>query len=234
MSFPYEKILREEAEKFVTSIGEAGLSADIVPNSFREYSVKIVINCNNHPEGYIPIYYSPRKKTFTIHFQELKNKALAPVLEKHWNQREKKEDIGEISIYVDGSHLHGRVGFGVVILKGQKVEREMSGPVPPQFRHSRQVGGELFAVQEALQWCRDNRVPEVSIYYDYLGIEKWAQEQWKTNIPLTQHYAESVKNSGVMIHWHKVKSHTGNRWNEQADALARKGTIGKKEEEPLV
>jgi viroplasmin and RNaseH domain-containing protein len=27
----------------------------------------------------------------------------------------------------------------------------------------------------------------------------------------------------IKIHWHKVDSHTGNRWNDRADALAKQG-----------
>jgi viroplasmin and RNaseH domain-containing protein len=92
-----------------------------------------------------------------------------------------------------------------------------------EVNNTRQVAGELIAVKEALKWCRDHSVSEIAIYYDYLGIEKWATGQWKTNQSLTQEYARFVRESPIRIHWNKVASHTGNRWNDRADALAKKG-----------
>ena len=127
-------------------------------------------------------------------------------------------------IYVDGSFINGATGYGVVILKDGKLMDELSGAVDAsEVNDTRQVAGELIAVKNALNWCREHSINEVSIYYDYLGIEKWATRQWKTNQPLTQEYARFVRESPVKIHWHKVDSHTGNRWNDRADELAKKG-----------
>jgi len=92
-----------------------------------------------------------------------------------------------------------------------------------EVSNTRQVAGELIAVKESLKWCREHSIDEVSIYYDYLGIEKWATAQWKTNQPLTKEYARFVQECPIKIHWRKVASHTGNRWNDRADALAKKG-----------
>lgn len=130
----------------------------------------------------------------------------------------------QYEIYVDGSFINGATGYGAVILKNGKVVDELCGAVAAsEVNNTRQVAGELIAVKEALKWCREHSINEVSIYYDYLGIEKWATGQWKTNQPLTQEYARFVRESPIKIHWHKVDSHTGNRWNDRADALAKKG-----------
>lgn len=127
-------------------------------------------------------------------------------------------------IYVDGSFINGAAGYGAVILENGKVVDELAGAVDAfEVNDTRQVAGELAAVNEALSWCRAHSVKEVSIYYDYLGIEKWATGQWKTNHPLTKEYARFVADCPVRIHWHKVDSHTGNRWNDRADALAKQG-----------
>lgn len=127
-------------------------------------------------------------------------------------------------IYVDGSFINGATGYGAVILKNGKVVDELCGAVAASdVNNTRQVAGELIAVKEALKWCLEHSITEVSIYYDYLGIERWATRQWKTNQPLTQEYARFVRESPIKIHWHKVDSHTGNRWNDRADALAKKG-----------
>jgi ribonuclease HI len=130
----------------------------------------------------------------------------------------------KFEIYVDGSFINGATGYGAVVLKNGKVVDELSGAVDAsEVNETRQVAGELVAVKEALSWCREHSVDEVSIYYDYLGIEKWATRQWKTNQPLTKEYARFVGECPIKIHWHKVDSHTGNRWNDRADALAKRG-----------
>jgi ribonuclease HI len=130
----------------------------------------------------------------------------------------------KFEIYVDGSFINGATGYGAVVLKNGKVVDELSGAVDAsEVNETRQVAGELVAVKEALSWCREHSVDEVSIYYDYLGIEKWATRQWKTNQPLTKEYARFVGECPIKIHWHKVDSHTGNRWNDRADALAKQG-----------
>jgi len=127
-------------------------------------------------------------------------------------------------IYVDGSFINGSTGYGVVVLKNGKVVAELSGSVPELVVDgSRQVAGELVAVKEALKWCQQRSISEVSIYYDYYGIEKWATRQWKANLPLTIEYARCVGESRIKIHWNKVNSHSGNRWNDRADLLAKQG-----------
>lgn len=127
-------------------------------------------------------------------------------------------------IYVDGSYMNGATGYGAVVLKNGEVVDELSGPVDAsEVDGTRQVAGELVAVKEALNWCRQHSVNEVSIYYDYLGIEKWATGKWKAKLPLTREYARFVSECPIKIHWHKVDSHTGNRWNDRADILAKQG-----------
>ena len=131
---------------------------------------------------------------------------------------------GVYEIYVDGSFINGATGYGAVVLKNGKVVDELCGAVAAsEVNNTRQVAGELIAVREALKWCGEHSITEVSIYYDYLGIEKWATGQWKTNQPLTQEYARFVRECPIKIRWHKVDSHTGNRWNDRADTLAKKG-----------
>jgi len=137
---------------------------------------------------------------------------------------ENEEPDARYEIYVDGSFINGATGYGAVILKNGIVIDELCGRVDASdVNGTRQVAGELFAVREALAWCRSHSIGEVDIYYDYLGIEKWATGQWKTNQPLTKDYARFLSSCPVRIHWHKVDSHTGNRWNDRADALAKKG-----------
>ena len=62
---------------------------------------------------------------------------------------------------------------------------------------------------------------ELSIYYDYTGIREWVVGSWKAKKELTQKYRDYVRASGIKIHWVKVESHTGVKFNEMADEIAR-------------
>src|SRR5262245_7450016 len=131
---------------------------------------------------------------------------------------------GRYEIYVDGSFINGSTGYGVVVLNNGKVVAELSRSVPESVVDgSRQVAGELVAVKEALKWCEQHSIIEVWIYYDYYGIEKWATRQWKANLPLTVEYAKCVSECAIKVNWRKVNSHSGNRWNDRADLLAKQG-----------
>lgn len=138
-------------------------------------------------------------------------------------------------IYVDGSYINGCVGYGVVILKDENVIEELSGRVPEELvRGTNQVAGELFAVKKAIEWCQERGIKEVSIFYDYEGIEKWVSGDWKAKNPVTQEYINFISKSGIKINWHKINSHTGDPINERADKLARESCSGSENTDILI
>ena len=128
--------------------------------------------------------------------------------------------------YVDGSFEEslGKYSFGCVLLtpEGEIVERCGSGSEPESLA-IRNVAGEMLGAMYAVQWGINKRYSSIKICYDYMGIEKWAVGAWKTNNALTQKYAEFMKGrqSFIKISFQKVKAHSGNRYNEQADWLAK-------------
>lgn len=225
VKYQFEGKLRNRAEEFMRALKAAGIEGVIVEDSFRKYAVKVSVSRDKFL-GAAVLYYSPKSDSFSLKTHELKDRSMALLLQECWDERsplgEQPDSIYEI--YVDGSFINGATGYGAVILKDGKVVDELAGAVDAsEVNDTRQVAGELIAVKETLNWCREHSINEVSIYYDYLGIEKWATRQWKTNQPLTQAYARFVSECPIRIHWHKVDSHTGNRWNDRADALAKKG-----------
>lgn len=225
--YRFEGKLRKRAEEFIRKLAAAGFNAGIVEGAFREYSVKVSLSSPEKAFGHVNIYYRPRSDSFSMSPHEIKDKSITPMLEECWHgavSTSRTQPAG-YEIYADGSYLGGVTGYGAVILKDGKVIAELSGSVPiSEVGGTHQVAGELAAVKESLKWCREHSIDEVSIYYDYLGIEKWATGRYKANQPLTQEYARFVRECGIGIHWHKVAAHTGNRWNERADVLAKKGT----------
>ena len=226
--YKHEKSLRTRAGRFIRALNSAGIDGAIIDESVREYSIAVSVARDGESFGRAIIYYSPKTDSFSMKTQELKDKSIAPHLEASWTATEEAESPAQYEIYVDGSFINGATGYGAVVLKNGKVVDELSGLVAvSEVNDTRQVAGELFAVKEAVNWCDRHSVKEVSIYYDYLGIEKWATRQWKTNQPLTKEYARFLNDCSIKIHWHKVNSHTGNRWNDRADALAKIGAGSK-------
>jgi len=137
-------------------------------------------------------------------------------------------------VYADGSYIDGRIGYGAVILSEGEIIQELSGSITdPAMKAHRQVGGEIEAVRQTVLWLKKKGISDVSIYYDYEGIAAWPTGKWKANKELTKSYAAEIRASGITIRWIKVKSHSGNKWNDVADTLAKKGAFSgstKKEE----
>lgn len=229
MSYKFEKELRKRALEFISSLEKSSVKGDICEDSFRDYTVKVSIVKDGVFYGNVNLYYSPRKDIHTMKTHELRDKSIVSELENSWYGKtivsEVKNEKG-YHIYVDGSYFNGIVGYGLVILKDGKVIKECSGSVSEKDAcGTHQVAGELVAAGNGITWCRENDVKEVSIFYDYEGIEKWATGEWQTKQDFTRRYKEFIQKCSVRISWHKVDSHRGNRWNERADRLAKKGTL---------
>ena len=87
----------------------------------------------------------------------------------------------------------------------------------------RNVSGEVKAAMFVIQKASDIKMKSVTIYYDYNGIEMWANGSWKTNNHLTKTYREFCIEmyKKLDIHFVKVESHTNIKYNELVDKLAK-------------
>lgn len=130
--------------------------------------------------------------------------------------------------YVDGSFNAKKkvYGYGAVLIDGQQVIKRLYGHGDNEkCISSRNVAGEIFGALAAVKYAVEH--PEydgIVIYYDYMGIEKWAIGEWKANKKLTQYYADKMAKyrKQLPIVFMKVEAHTGDFYNEQADQLAKK------------
>ena len=132
------------------------------------------------------------------------------------------------AIYVDGSFKDDIYSYGFVLvdLKTDKplVERRGRG-VDKEAAALRNVSGEMKGAMEAVKCAISLGIVEITLCYDYLGIEKWAKGEWKRNNELTKKYYKYMKSKEdrIKVYFHKVKGHSGNKWNDLADTLAKEG-----------
>ena len=87
----------------------------------------------------------------------------------------------------------------------------------------RNVAGEILGSMAAIGKALELGLPEVTIYYDYAGIEMWATGGWKRNKTGTIQYYEYIRSveNKIRINFVKVKGHSGVEGNEEADMLAK-------------
>lgn len=128
--------------------------------------------------------------------------------------------------YVDGSYDHSILayGSGVVVLYNKKKYTCSKMNNHKDLVGMRNVAGEIEASMIAMRFARDHGCNHLEICYDYEGIEKWCTGVWQANKPGTQAYVEYYKKMAecMKITFKKIKSHSGNTLNDEADELAKK------------
>ena len=75
----------------------------------------------------------------------------------------------------------------------------------------------------AVEYAIKNGFKEITIAYDYQGVESWAIGTWKRNNRITAEYNEFMqsKMKEVKIRFKKIKGHSGHKYNDLADKLAK-------------
>src|SRR5699024_4187779 len=131
-----------------------------------------------------------------------------------------------IEAYVDGSFhkASNRYSFGVAMIKNGEVLKTLQrAGNNPKYQDSWQIAGEVFGTLHAILWAINHQYKKIIVYYDYLGIEKWALGEWRTNKPVSIDYAETYKKLApkIEVEFVKVKAHSGVEFNELADQLAK-------------
>ena len=135
-----------------------------------------------------------------------------------------------LTAYVDGSFdpSIGKYAFGCILLTPEgEIIRESGNGQDPESLAIRNVAGEMLGAMYAVQWAINHGYPSLTIYYDYEGIAKWAQGDWKAKNKRTQQYAEFMnsKRSYIQLTFQKVKAHSGDHYNEEVDKLAKSALV---------
>lgn len=140
---------------------------------------------------------------------------------------ENKEDMSifDAVFYVDGSYniKTKEFSYGVVLLKNDAEEHFNKKFDDKELATMRNVAGEIMGSWFALEYAMKNGYKNIAIYFDYEGIEKWALGLWKANKDGTiayKKYYDSIKND-LNVKFVKVKGHSGDKYNDVADKLAK-------------
>ena len=137
-------------------------------------------------------------------------------------------DEGCAIAYVDGSFNveNNRAGYGAIVIttNGETVLSGIANVNNRLHTTLRQVTGEVAAVLNVVDFCRKNGICNVTIYYDYAGLEYWANGTWKANNDLSKEYQQTMQAlTDIKVTFVKVPAHTNNRYNERADKAAKIG-----------
>lgn len=144
----------------------------------------------------------------------------------HWEKDIEKLSEKEMVAYVDGSFDKDSnyYSYGAVIFtdKGKETysQKENDINIVDMRNVAGEIKGAMYAMREALAKGKDI----LYLHYDYMGIEKWALAEWKTNKIGTKAYKEyydSIKKD-LKVVFIKVDAHSGVQYNEEADQLAKR------------
>jgi ribonuclease HI len=128
--------------------------------------------------------------------------------------------------YVDGSFdiESNKYSYGVVILNGTKEIHLSDIGTNQEMAKMRNVAGEIMGSMVAMKYAKDNGLKEILIIHDYQGISSWAKRDWKTNLSCTEKYRDfyDKMSKSIKIRFQKCKGHSGDFYNDVADALAKR------------
>ena len=132
----------------------------------------------------------------------------------------------EMIAYVDGSNMGDGSAFswGIVTFSKSLGKKCINGMSTNENQiQYRNIAGELFSSVKAVKFAIDNKMTKITIYHDYSGIRHWALGEWKCKNKLSKDYQTFFKQAERFIEFEfvKVKGHTGDKFNEEADRLAK-------------
>ena len=135
------------------------------------------------------------------------------------------QEVFDNYAFVDGSYnnatkVYGYGGFLVEngnrhIIQGHGDDVEMAS--------MKNVAGEVLGSMAAIKLALELGLTQLAVYYDYMGIEQWANGGWKRNKKGTiayYDYVQGIKDK-INLKFIKVKGHSGVEGNEEADRLAK-------------
>ena len=173
------------------------------------------------------IYKSFKTEKEAIEFLFLNSQGKVTCKKKDNNEEELDLKNMGLVIYVDGSFSleKNNYSYGLVAINnGEVIHEECGAGEDEDAILLRNVAGEVLGSLKAVEYTIKNGFKEVIIIYDYKGIECWALGTWKRNKELTQNYHNIMQENmkKIKITFLKVKGHSGDKYNDIVDKLAKK------------
>lgn len=133
-----------------------------------------------------------------------------------------------IKLYTDGSYdkYTKRYAWAYVLISNDnRLVAFDSGAEPASDDNMWQVSGEIKGVVNGLTQADKLGYDSVNVDYDLVNLQKWGDDEWQAKKPETMNYKQFIgemRDSGMEIVFTKIKSHTGNEFNEVCDMLAKR------------
>lgn len=130
-----------------------------------------------------------------------------------------------VPVYVDGSYncVTEEFSYGMVVLFDDREETFCQKYDDRELASMRNVAGEIKGAEAAMRYALERGIKRIAIYHDYEGIAKWCTGEWKTNKEGTKAYRAFYEEASrkITVKFVKVTGHSGDRYNDMADRLAR-------------
>lgn len=175
-------------------------------------------------EAQVKGFSNAKFKTFTSYEEAVNYIKSGPI------EISDENDIKYPCAFVDGSFNPAKKTYGYggyiewIDKNGVKIHKKISGSgTDSKLSAMRNIAGELLGVIVAVNNAICYGLKEINIYYDYSGIEMWANGHWNTKNKFILEYINFICESRkkIKINFFKVKSHSNIKGNEIADKLAK-------------
>ena len=126
-----------------------------------------------------------------------------------------------LRVFVDGSFSPDfpKSGWAFVVTEND-VEIARGSGITAFDAESRNIDGEFMASYQAMRWL-DSNDKTGTICHDYEGIARWAKGEWQAKSNIAKRYVAAAKPYLHRVSFEKVAAHTGVKWNELVDQLAK-------------
>ena len=140
---------------------------------------------------------------------------------KNWIDGIVSDKVKGLKIFVDGSFTPAcdKAGWAYVVVEDD-VEIARASGYTAFSAESRNIDGEVMASFQAMKWLSANDRSGV-ICHDYAGIAAWALGTWQAKSNIARTYVSAISPYLHRVRFEKVEAHTGVKWNELVDSLAK-------------
>ena len=137
------------------------------------------------------------------------------------------DKLPDVYAFTDGSYniatkVYGYGGFLHYSETADDIEIRGNGN-DPEEAESRNVSGEVHGAVAAMKKAVELGLTEMTLFYDYEGVEKWPTGLWKANKKISKFYVAEYNQlkDKLKVNFVHVKAHTGIPGNESADRMAK-------------